>query len=100
MRILLFLLFLFPVAIFVQGQVTVSGTISDLKSGERLVGGSVYSSETRLGVSANSYGFYSIKLPKGSNLIQVSCWLSDFVGQNEFIERYGDKLYPNHFIES
>ncbi|MDP3642661.1 MAG: TonB-dependent receptor [Bacteroidota bacterium] len=72
MRIFLYILFIFPTLVFAQGQVTVSGIISDQNSGERLIGASIYSPVSKLGVSANSYGFFSIKLPKGSNAIQAS----------------------------
>ncbi len=72
MRILLILLLVVPTLAFGQGHVTVSGVISDSNSGERLIGASVYSSEGKLGVSANSYGFFSIKLPKGSNTVMAS----------------------------
>jgi outer membrane receptor for ferrienterochelin and colicin len=72
MRKFLFLLFILPIPVFAQNNVTVSGTISDLSSGERLIGATIYSPEAKLGVSANTYGFFSIKLPKGSNTIQTS----------------------------
>ncbi|MDO8929079.1 MAG: TonB-dependent receptor, partial [Bacteroidota bacterium] len=72
MRYLLFLLFVLPILVFAQNNVTVSGTISDLSSGERLIGSTIYSPEVKLGVSANAYGFFSIQLPKGLNTIQAS----------------------------
>src|ERR1035437_437556 len=71
MRKLLFFLLIVPNFLFSQGNVTVSGIISDLNSGETLIGASIYSSELKLGVSSNSYGFFSIKLPKGSNSVQA-----------------------------
>lgn len=72
MRNFLFLLFTIPTLVYAQEKVTVSGTISDLNSGERLIGATVYSLDAKVGVSANSYGFFSIKLPKGSNTVQSS----------------------------
>lgn len=72
MRYLLILLFILPILVFAQNNVTVNGTISDLSSGERLIGATIYSPEAKLGVAANGYGFFSIKLPKGSNTIQAS----------------------------
>ncbi len=72
MRYFLFLLYIFPTLVFAQSNVTVSGTISDLSSGERLIGATIYSPEAKLGVSANAYGFFSIQLPKGLTSIQAS----------------------------
>ena len=73
MRNLLFLfLLLLPTFILAQSNITISGTISDINSGERLAGATIYFSETKVGVSANSYGFFSIKLPIGLNLLQAS----------------------------
>ncbi len=72
MRYLLFLLFILPAVVSAQNNVTVSGTISDINSGERLVGAAIYSENTKTGISANSFGFFSIKLPNGINTIQAS----------------------------
>lgn len=72
MRIPLLLIFLFPSVLFAQSHVTVSGMVSDTGSGERLVGASIYSPDTKTGISANTYGFFSMKLPKGENTIQAS----------------------------
>lgn len=72
MRYLLFLLFILPILGFTQNNVTVSGTISDLNSGELLIGATIYSPDSKLGVAANSYGFFSIKLPTGLTTLQAS----------------------------
>lgn len=61
-----FLLFAGTMLLLAQQRFTVSGTITDKKNGESLIGASVYVKEDmRSGVSANSYGFYSITLPAG-----------------------------------
>lgn len=72
MRHFLYLFIILPSILFAQSHVTVHGIISDLNSGEPLVGASFYSSDTKLGVSANSYGFFSIKLQKGVHTIHAS----------------------------
>jgi len=72
MRQLLFLFFILPTVLFAQSHVTVHGIISDINSGERLVGASIYSPDAKTGISANAFGFFSIKLPKGSNALQAS----------------------------
>lgn len=45
-------------------QHTMQGYISDEKTGEKLIGCSVYISGTTEGVTSNNYGFYSIKVNK------------------------------------
>ncbi|MDY0202439.1 MAG: carboxypeptidase-like regulatory domain-containing protein, partial [Tenuifilaceae bacterium] len=45
-------------------QHTMQGYISDTKTGEKLIGCSVYISSTTEGVTSNNYGFYSIKTNK------------------------------------
>ncbi|HCY43556.1 MAG TPA: hypothetical protein DHV48_19840 [Prolixibacteraceae bacterium] len=72
MRNILLLFLLLPTFIFAQNYVIVSGKISDMNSGELLIGATIYSPDTKLGVSANAYGFFSIKLPKGPTTLQAS----------------------------
>ncbi len=50
---------------FSQKQ-SVSGYIKDLSNGEAIIGASVYVQELKSGTSANTYGFYSLTLPKGT----------------------------------
>lgn len=59
-------LFLLTSASFAQ-TFTISGTMKDSTNGEDLFGGAVIVKElTNVGATANSYGFYSITLEKGS----------------------------------
>ncbi|MBK6978342.1 MAG: carboxypeptidase-like regulatory domain-containing protein [Cytophagaceae bacterium] len=39
---------------------TISGYIKDAKSGEAVIGASIFISNTKSGTTANTYGFYSI----------------------------------------
>ncbi|HEX6426444.1 MAG TPA: TonB-dependent receptor, partial [Niastella sp.] len=56
-----------------QQKFTVSGTIRDKKNGETVIGASVYVKDNMgAGVIANSYGFYSMTLPKGNYTLIVS----------------------------
>ncbi len=57
---------------YAQESVTMSGTISDIRTNETLIGANVYIEELKTGVSTNEYGFYSITLPPGDYTI----WLS------------------------
>lgn len=49
---------------------TLQGTIKDMDSGEPLVGATVYIEELEIGTACNSYGYYSITLPKGQYKIE------------------------------
>jgi len=56
-----------------QEKHTVSGTIKEKKSGEVLIGASVYLLELpKAGAITNSYGFYSITAPNGTYTMIVS----------------------------
>jgi hypothetical protein len=70
-NILLLLLFV-SIFSFSQEKYTLSGTISDLKTKETLIGVNVFILETKTGISTNEYGFYSITLPKGEYTISIS----------------------------
>ena len=49
---------------------TISGFVRIAESGEELIGASVFAAGTKSGVSTNSYGFYSLSLPKAKYLIR------------------------------
>ena len=68
---LLFLLFLFTSTITAQ-KVTLSGYLKDDTNGEALIGATVYVVELKQGVVSNSYGFYSLTIPKGEYTFNVS----------------------------
>jgi hypothetical protein len=59
------LLLLFPLSMQAQ-KVTVSGYIKDAKNGEGLIGASIFIKELLTGTTTNTYGFYSLTLPKGN----------------------------------
>ncbi|HPE40337.1 MAG TPA: carboxypeptidase-like regulatory domain-containing protein [Bacteroidales bacterium] len=66
-------LLLFSGSLFANKGFTLSGTIKDAKSGENLIGVTVYISGTSIfGAYTNEYGYYSIQLPVGTNNITVS----------------------------
>lgn len=68
---------------FAQEKFTLSGTISDIKNNETLIGVSVYIKEANASVLTNEYGFYSITLPKGEYTISVD--YSGFISAEEKI---------------
>lgn len=44
---------------------TISGYVQDSASGEKLIGANIYNMANLRGTTSNSYGFYSLTLPKG-----------------------------------
>ncbi|WP_282080464.1 TonB-dependent receptor [Aquimarina algiphila] len=55
-----------------NGDFTISGVITDASSGETLIGTSIIVKNSNKGVFTNEYGFYSITLPKGDYLFEIS----------------------------
>jgi len=51
---------------------TISGYIQDLDSGEKLITANVYDYLSEKGAVSNTYGFYSLTLPKDSVLLTIS----------------------------
>jgi hypothetical protein len=51
---------------------TISGYITDAKSGERMIGATVYEKASFSGTTSNNYGFYSLPLIRGKADIVVS----------------------------
>lgn len=73
-RILSMLVFLFASVLhaYSQEKVTLSGTITNKSNSETLIGASIYIPEAKVGITTNSYGFYSTTLPKGTYTIIIS----------------------------
>ena len=70
---LLLVLFTFSwLATAAQDKVTLNGYIKDSNNGEELIGVTIYIPELKAGTVTNSYGFYSITLPKGTYEVQFS----------------------------
>ncbi len=64
-----FLLFSF---LATSQTVTISGYVKDASNGEDLIGVSVYTTEPKHGTVTNSYGFYSLTIPKGTYELNIS----------------------------
>ena len=72
-RAFLFILFLFSsTVIFGQNKYTISGYVEDIDSGEKLIGVNVFDSNSKLGTTTNTYGFYSLTLPSDSIILSYS----------------------------
>ena len=67
-----FTLVIFSINVFAQEKYTISGYITDINNGESVVGANIYCKELNLGVTSNTYGFYSLTLPLGTYEISYS----------------------------
>ena len=71
-----YLLFLFVGLFFFSGfsqeKFSLSGTISELKSNETLIGVTIAVPQLATGVTTNEYGFYSLSLPEGEYTLEIS----------------------------
>ena len=86
----LLLFFLFPLLLFGQQKYTISGYVEDATSSEKLLSAAVVETEKRLGITTNTYGFFSLTLPAGQVSVQTS-----FVGYDNQIQSFllrGDTL--------
>ncbi len=64
MRNLLALILLLLPFYCLSQDITISGTLSDAKTGEALLFANIYIDGTNIGATSNEYGFYSITIPK------------------------------------
>jgi len=73
---LLWLLLIFSYTLSAQKSetFTISGYIQDADSGEKLITANVYDYQSEKGAVSNTYGFYSLTLPKDSVLLTV-CYI-------------------------
>ena len=73
MRTLYFIAALSLVTCFAQAQkFTVNGSIKDLKTGENLIGATIFNPRTLQGTTTNTYGFYSFTQIRDSIYLRVS----------------------------
>ena len=70
LKVVIFILTGFSVSLFGQSKFSVSGYVKDANTGETLTGASVYvKTESNLGASTNTYGFYTLRLAPGDYTI-------------------------------
>lgn len=53
-------------------KIIVKGIVTDAQSGEALPGVHIWDVDLKSGTSANSYGYYSLKLIKGTHMVEIS----------------------------
>lgn len=51
---------------------TVNGYVQDYRTGEKLIGATIYSPVQRVGTTTNQFGFFSLTLPRDTTSLQVS----------------------------
>ncbi len=80
---------------FSQEKVTLSGTISDSKNNETLIGVTLFIPEIKAVAITNEYGFYSITIPKGNYTLQVS-----YLGYENLVENItlDNSIKKNFFL--
>ncbi len=80
---LFLILFLSTIFYSHSQNITISGYITDEKNGETLISASVFESFSKKGAVSNSFGYYSITIPKG----QVDILFS-YVGYTDNIKNF------------
>lgn len=70
-KIFLVFLLLFFVSLSAQNKYTVSGYVSDAKTGEKLSYVSIFIPDSPYGTTTNAYGFYSLTLSGGNYKLQT-----------------------------
>ncbi len=61
-----------PFVSFAQHEILLSGKVTDAKTGETLIGATVYCALNGHGTVTNAYGFYSIRIPEKLATVTVS----------------------------
>jgi len=54
-----------------SGNSILSGYIRDIKSGEAVVGASIYVANTKTGVATDNFGYFTISLPRGRHTLNI-----------------------------
>jgi len=73
---------------FSQGDVTLSGYITDAKSGETVIGAKIYIPSLKKGTITNNYGFYSLTVPKGKYTVEFR--MSSYQTETKIIDLTSD----------
>ncbi len=76
---LIYVLLLGGTLLSAQNRYTISGEITDAETGEDLVAATVYLEGSSLGSASNSYGFFSLTVPGGKQVL-----VCRYIGYEEF----------------
>ena len=69
---LLVLFFAYVGHAYSQEKVTLSGNVANKSNTETLIGVTIYIPQAKVGITTNSYGFYTTTVPKGTYTIIIS----------------------------
>ena len=69
---ILLLLSIFLIELSYAQKYTISGYLTDIENGEKLIGANIYDANTYIGTVTNSYGFFSLTLDEGDVLFTIS----------------------------
>jgi hypothetical protein len=58
-------------ALKAPGNASVAGYVRDIKTGEPVIGASILIENTKVGVSTDQFGYYSISLPRGKHVLNL-----------------------------
>ena len=80
-----------------QKRHTISGSVMDSVSHERLLGATLYDGNSSLGTATNEYGFYSLTLPEGKVRLEVT-----YVGYAPMVREFDLKsdMTQNFLLEA
>ena len=81
-RLLLFFVLLTFIANTFGQKFTISGYVREKRTGENMINANVYVKELARGTITNSYGFFSLTLPKGGYQLMVS-----YVGYSDYSKK-------------
>jgi len=54
-----------------NGTANLAGYVKNAKSGEGIIGASVYNPDTKIGIATDQFGYYSLTLPKGRQTLVI-----------------------------
>ena len=93
-KIVSILMLLIAANSYAQKTHTISGYITDKSNGESIVGVNIYCADLNLGVTSNTYGFYSLTLPEGIYDISFT-----FIGYQKKVKNFNLKSSIKHDVE-
>ena len=79
---------------YAQKKYTISGYITDKNNGESIVGANIYCTALNLGVTSNTYGFYSLTLPKANYDVSFT-----FIGYKNQVKNFDLNLAISQDVE-
>jgi hypothetical protein len=71
-QLLIFFLIIINFTLTAQNEFVISGSITDIGSGETVVGAKIFSLTNNKGAISNTYGFFSLSLQNGSQKIRIT----------------------------